>query len=81
MGRGGRGSKLSLFQIYHVYGLGEKLFLTHFLNSPFETLHVCYRCAEKEYVPFQTGNITFDKITGLSNLIPDNQCPRNRFTF
>ena len=76
---GWEGSKLSLFQIYYVYGLGEKLFITYFLNSPFETLHVCYKCAEKEYVPFQTGKIIFDKITVLSNLSPANQSPRNRF--
>ena len=57
----------------------RKAFETHFLNSTFETLHVCYRCAEKEYAPFQTGKISFDKIIVLPNLSPDNQCPRNKF--
>ena len=50
-----------------------------FLKSQFETLHICYRCSEKEHVPFQIGKNTFDKITVLSNVGPANQCPRNRF--
>ena len=29
-----------------------------FLKSQFETLHICYRCSEKEHVPFQIGKKT-----------------------
>ena len=40
------------------------------LNSQFETLHICYRCAVKEHVTFQIGKIINDKIAVLSNWAP-----------